>query len=159
MKVLDPCCGGKMFWFDKNDSRVLFMDNRKEDHILCDGRKFSIKPDKLGCFTCLPFQNNKFNIVVFDPPHFKDLGYKSWMAKKYGVLPIGWEVLIKSGFRECFRVLKKDGVLIFKWNEAQISIKEVLSLTTESPLFGHTTMKNNKTIWICFMKGLQNDRK
>lgn len=154
MKVLDPCCGGKMFWFDKNDPRALFMDNRKESHILCDGRKFNIKPDILGCFTCLPFPDRKFNLVVFDPPHFKNLGRKSWMAKKYGVLPIGWEVIISAGFRECFRVLKKDGVLIFKWNEAQISIKEVMSLTEYKSLFGHTTMKNNKTIWICFMKGL-----
>lgn len=22
--VLDPACGGRMFWFDKSDSRVLF---------------------------------------------------------------------------------------------------------------------------------------
>lgn len=152
MKVLDPCCGGKMFWFDKNDPRVLFMDNRKESHILCDGREFNIQPDKLGCFTNLPFADGIFKIVVFDPPHFKNLGKTSWMAKKYGVLPKDWEELISKGFKECFRVLDLEGVLVFKWNEAQISIKKVLSLTKEKPLFGHTTMKNNKTIWMCFIK-------
>lgn len=26
--VLDPACGGRMFWFDKSDSRVLFGDIR-----------------------------------------------------------------------------------------------------------------------------------
>ena len=28
--VLDPACGGRMFWFDKSDSRVLFGDVRDE---------------------------------------------------------------------------------------------------------------------------------
>lgn len=27
--ILDACCGGKMFYFDKNDPRVLFQDIRE----------------------------------------------------------------------------------------------------------------------------------
>lgn len=27
--ILDACCGGKMFYFDKHDERVLFQDIRK----------------------------------------------------------------------------------------------------------------------------------
>lgn len=111
MKVLDPCCGGKMFWFDKNDKRVLFLDKRSESHILCDGRKFNVKPDLIADFTILPFAKNKFKLVVFDPPHFKYLGEKSWLYKKYGALPKdNWKEIIKLGFKECFRVLQK------KWN-------------------------------------------
>ena len=34
--VLDPACGGRMFWFDKADSRVLFGDVRDETWELCD---------------------------------------------------------------------------------------------------------------------------
>lgn len=153
MKILDPWCGGKMFYFDKDEPRVLFMDKRQENHILCDGRKFSIKPDLLGCFTKLPFPTSEFKVVVFDPPHFKAIGEKSYMAKKYGSLPKDWEELITKGFKECFRVLESNGVLIFKWNEAQIKIADVLKLTDHKPLFGHRTMNNNKTIWLCFMKG------
>lgn len=152
MKVLDVACGGRMFYFNKIDPRVLFMDKREENHILCDGRKFQIKPKIKGCFTKIPFVNNKFKLVVFDPPHFKQLGKSSWMAKKYGVLPIDWKKLITNGFKECFRVLDADGILIFKWNEAQISIKDVLSCTDQKPLFGHRTMINNKTIWMAFIK-------
>ncbi len=37
--ILDACCGGKMFYFDKNDPRVLFQDIRKEETTLCDGRE------------------------------------------------------------------------------------------------------------------------
>ena len=35
--VLDPACGGRMFWFDKSDDRVLFGDVRDESWELCDG--------------------------------------------------------------------------------------------------------------------------
>jgi len=27
--ILDTCCGGKMFYFDKHDKRVLFQDIRQ----------------------------------------------------------------------------------------------------------------------------------
>ena len=29
MKILDVCCGSKMFWYDKNNKDVTFVDNRK----------------------------------------------------------------------------------------------------------------------------------
>lgn len=38
--ILDACCGGKMFYFDKSDGRVLFQDIRKIKTTLCDGRTF-----------------------------------------------------------------------------------------------------------------------
>ena len=28
-KIIDVCCGGKMFYFDKSDNRVLFQDIRE----------------------------------------------------------------------------------------------------------------------------------
>lgn len=28
-KILNPCCGSKMFWFDKNNPNVEFCDIRK----------------------------------------------------------------------------------------------------------------------------------
>ena len=38
---------------------------------------------------------------------------------------IAWKDMIKKGFQECFRVLKPNGTLIFKWNECRIPIKEI----------------------------------
>ena len=29
--ILDACCGGKMFWLDKNNKDVLFVDQREVD--------------------------------------------------------------------------------------------------------------------------------
>lgn len=36
MKILDPCCGSRMMWFDKQDSRAVFGDRRNEMHELKD---------------------------------------------------------------------------------------------------------------------------
>lgn len=151
-KILDACCGSRMFWFDKKNPLVLFNDIRREEHTLCDGRKLNIAPDVVSDFRNLPFKDASFKLVVFDPPHLKDLGSSSWMAKKYGVLGFNWEMDIKVGFSECIRVLEPDGVLIFKWNEIQIKLNQVLDILPQKPLFGHTTGKHGRTIWMTFMK-------
>lgn len=89
-KILDACCGSKMMWFDKNNPNVLFADIRTEKHVLCDNRVLEIKPDIEIDFTNMPFEDESFNLVVFDPPHLNKLGQNSWMAKKYGVLLPPW---------------------------------------------------------------------
>lgn len=159
MEILDPCCGSRMMYFDKQDQRVLFGDIRQEEHYLKDResiRYLEVKPDIKMDFTNLPFDDESFRLVVFDPPHLIRAGKKSWLAKKYGKLGEDWKGDIKKGFSECFRVLKDGGILIFKWNENQISVKEILSLTIEKPIFGHVTRKHKinqtATHWITFMK-------
>ena len=101
------------------------MDIRELEDTLCDGRKLIIKPDIIGDFKDIPFPNNTFKLAVFDPPHLIRAGEKSWLAKKYGKLNNDWPKEIKQGFDECMRVLEPYGILIFKWNEEQIKIKDV----------------------------------
>jgi len=150
--ILDPCCGSKMFWFDKDNTDVIFGDIRKENHILCDDRKLIIKPDVRMSFDALPFTNDLFSMVVFDPPHLVNVGENSWTYKKYGRLPADWQTLIANGFAECFRVLAKGGTLIFKWNETQIPVSQVAALAGTRPLFGHRSGKASNTHWLCFVK-------
>lgn len=150
-RVLDVCCGSKMMWFDKSNPDALFADIRKESHVLCDGRSLEINPDVQINFTNLPFDDETFYLVVFDPPHLNKLGKDSWMAKKYGRLFGNWEDDIKQGFSECMRVLKTNGTLIFKWNEFQISINKIIEVIGHKPLFGHPT-RHGKTIWMTFLK-------
>jgi len=150
--ILDPCCGGKMFWFNKSDPRVLFADIRSERYVLCDGRKFEVKPDIQIDFKKMPFKDRSFALVVFDPPHLKGAGKKGWQAKKYGSLGSDWRFEIKAGFNECMRVLADYGTLIFKWNEQSIKVSQIIKIIGCDPLFGHRTMQNNKTIWMAFMK-------
>lgn len=151
--ILDPCCGSKMFWFEKDSDGVVFGDMRRENHTLCDGRSLVISPDVQLDFTALPFASEIFDMVVFDPPHLETLGESSWMAKKYGRLLVGWQTNISAGFAECFRVLKSGGSLIFKWNEIEIPVSEVVKLAGIKPMFGHKSGKMSKTHWLCFVKG------
>ena len=75
------------------------------------------------------------------------------MAKKYGKLnDYNWKNDLEKGFSECWRVLEDFGILIFKWNERDVSVKEILNIFHKEPLFGHTTGRSGKTKWICFMK-------
>jgi len=150
--VLDACCGGRQFWFDKLDTRAIFVDNRVFSGQLCDGREFEVCPDVVGDFRDLPFLDASFKLVVFDPPHLVRCGESSWSNLKYGRLGPEWREDLRRGFAECFRVLEPGGVLIFKWNEIQIPIGEVLALTEERPLFGHRSGKRSNTHWICFIK-------
>ena len=124
----------------------------KKKTVLCDGRTLEVNPDILMDFTKMPFDDNTFYLVVFDPPHLEKAGDKSWLVKKYGKLGQRWQVDLKQGFTECFRVLKPNGTLIFKWNETQIKVKDILSLTPYKPLFGHVTKRHGGTHWFTFMK-------
>ncbi|MDN4481867.1 class I SAM-dependent methyltransferase [Demequina muriae] len=151
--ILDPCCGSRMFWFDRNHPSVVYGDIRTEQRTLCDGRTLSIFPDVPLDFRSLPYEDGAFKLVVFDPPHLRKAGEVSWMRAKYGALDADtWRDDLRAGFAECFRVLANDGVLIFKWNETQIKVREVLALTDQKPLFGHPSGKKGGTHWICFMK-------
>lgn len=155
--VLDACCGSRMFWFDKNDPRTLFVDIRKETHPIDIGTKGTIgrkpivvDPDIIADFSDLPLPDNSFNLVVFDPPHIERKEMKGIMTRKYGNLKGDWRTMISNGFSECFRVLRPGGTLIFKWSESDHPVSEVLKLTDHKPLFGHRTSKT--THWYTFMK-------
>lgn len=153
--VLDACCGSRMFWYDKHDDRCLFVDIRRETYV-CDVRPgrsaTAIDPDVIADFTCLPFADDTFVHVVFDPPHTLKMSPTTRTVKKYGTLTEGWQEMLRKGFAECFRVLRPGGTLIFKWSEIHIRLSEVLKLTSEKPLYGHKSAKQQTTHWIAFIK-------
>ena len=151
-RILDACCGSRMFWFNKTNPDVIFMDCREHEEILTRGQPLVVKPDVFGDFRNMDFEDNSFHLVVFDPPHLM-VKENSWLFKKYGGLnKETWKDDLKRGFSECFRVLKPNGILIFKWAESNIPLKEVLQCTDQEPLFGHKTKKGGTTIWVAFMK-------
>ena len=156
--ILDECCGSKMCWFDRNDDRGIFCDKRAERHTLNDKtakggqRDLVIAPNVISDFTALPFPSNYFQLVVFDPPHYKSIGNKSWLRAKYGRLEGEWRFMLRDGFSECFRVLVPGGTLIFKWASVEFPLSEILKLTQERPLFGHNSGKHSLTHWVTFTK-------
>jgi SAM-dependent methyltransferase len=159
-RVLDPCCGSRMMWFDRQHPDVVFGDQRSESVTVTDRsrgnasgqRTIHIAPDALLDFRALPFADCSFKLVAFDPPHLVQAGPRSWLAAKYGKLGLDWRDDLRAGFAECFRVLAVDGVLVFKWNETQVKLREVLALTPHQPLFGNTSGKKAGTHWLVFMK-------
>ncbi|MDD6338356.1 MAG: SAM-dependent methyltransferase [Lentisphaeria bacterium] len=158
--ILDACCGSRMFWFDKAHPNAVYMDNRELDETLCDGRRIVVKPDVIGDFRHMPFADGTFRLVVFDPPHLKGkpltAARRTEQMKKHGCLNRNtWKDDIRAGFQECFRVLIPCGVLVFKWNEYQIPIRQVIPLAPERPLFGQ---RGGKTHWLVFVKPLFNHK-
>jgi SAM-dependent methyltransferase len=156
--VLDVCCGQRSFWFDRDDPRALFIDKRRETlpiDVGTPGTKgrapIVVDPDMLADFSALPFDDESFHLVVFDPPHVQREEALGILTRRYGHLTGDWREMLRKGFSECFRVLKPNGVLVFKWAESQFKVKEILNLTPAKPLFGHHTSKT--THWAVFMKG------
>lgn len=138
--ILDACCGSRMFWFDKQNPNVLFADNRKLETTMKDRdklRKLEINPDVIHDFTDMPYPDKSFKLVIFDPPHLINGGDNSWLVKKYGRLNQDWQTQLKKGFDECMRVLEDYGTLVFKWNETQITVSEIIKAIEYKPLIGH----------------------
>lgn len=153
MKILDVCCGSKMFWYNKEEPHITFMDIRDEVLTYTDRnavRKVKVNPDIVADFRNIPFADDSFDLVVFDPPHLIHVGDNSWLAKKYGKLDKNtWPQDLKLGFDECMRVLKPNGTMLFKWNEEQIKTKDVFEAFGQQPILGD---KRSKTRWSVFIK-------
>ncbi len=151
--ILDVTAGSRMFWWDKQNPNVVFSDKRQETYTAMDRGKeriIEVKTDVIADFRKLPFDDESFHLVVFDPPHLVKAGDSSWLVKKYGKLDKStWPQDLKRGFDECMRVLKPNGTLVFKWNDDQIKLSEVLKAMHAMPLFGD---KRSKTHWLFFMK-------
>lgn len=156
--ALDACAGSRMFWFNRDDPRALYVDKRFERHELPDvssagGRRLLVvEPELQADFTALPFRDDTFALVVFDPPHLVRNGKSGWLAKKYGKLGADWQDDIRAGFAECFRVLRPMGTLVFKWMENDIPLSKILPLAPAAPLIGQRGGRTGKTHWLVFLK-------
>ena len=160
MKILDATCGAKNMWFQPNHPFVTFLDKRDGKYMnhLFD-RTTNINPDVVGDWTKkLPFDDEYFDMVLFDPPHIiRDKVNKCNMDVLYGYLQKDtWRMDLQKGIQELFRVLKNEGVFVFKWGQSHVLIDEILRLFPYKPLFGNKNKdisKNDKdTIWLVFLK-------
>lgn len=148
--VLDACCGGESFYF-REHPEVLTCDLEPRVATLCDGRAFECAPDVVCDFTDLPFDDETFSLVVFDPPHLtRGAG---WQATKYGVLDHDWKDELGRGFSECWRVLRPQRTLVFKWSDVQVGLAELRPLFPAPPLLGNRRPRASGTHWLLFFKG------
>lgn len=158
-KIIDATCGSRSMWFDKQNKDTVFCDIRRGEYEKDFGKGHGgvkhliIDPDIVCDFTDLPFDDNTFYLAVFDPPHYQNLSEKAWLRASYGSLDENWKKVIHDGFWECMRVLKPNGVLIFKWAEVKFTVSQLIEAIECKPLFGHRSGKKAQTHWLCFMKG------
>lgn len=157
-KILDVTCGGRSIWFNKNHPLAVYTDKREGQWERQFGkqypgiRKVKVDPDVIADFRDLPFPDESFHLVVFDPPHAEDLSDKSWTKTMYGSLGSDWREMLRRGVDECMRVLVPYGTLIFKWAEVEFTTREVIDAIGREPLFGHHSGKKSTTHWLAFMK-------
>ena len=160
-KILDMTCGSRTIWFNKHHPDAVYVDKRCLDERGIFGksnaspRQCNVSPDVQCDFTDLPFEDNTFKLVVFDPPHLIKAKETAWLVKKYGKLEEGWQDMLRDGFREGMRVLQPDGVMVFKWAESHIPAQDVWKAIGQKPLFGHHSGKKSGTFWGVFMKGVE----
>jgi len=163
LEILDATCGGRSIWLpdQKENDRTLFIDKREREPGFTgqEGRTYSVEPDEVQDFRDLPYGDEAFSLVVFDPPHLmRDDGMEQltgYITKSYGALHAEtWQSDLRAGFEELWRVLEPSGTLVFKFADNAVDFSKVLELAPRSPLFGTTTKKNSKceNRWFVFHK-------
>lgn len=149
-KILDITAGNRSTWHWKDCPYATFLDKRKEKYKVY-GQTIDINPDVIGEWNNLPFGDNTYDLVYFDPPHLFD-GNESIVAKKYTTLnPKTWKQDLRQAFDEAYRVCKPGGFLQFKWCEGRVKISEI-DFGKWKKLFGTRTGKSGNTIWIICLK-------
>ena len=153
--ILDATCGLREMWFQKDDPDTIYLDRRK-GAISSKWRQYGgnkiIRVTVQADNRYLPFRNETFSLVVYDPPHHvrdADGTYQDLYGKLSGKT---WIKDIWTASRELFRVLKIGGFLILKWSESSKKVRRVVALFPSPPLFG--TKSKSHTYWIVFRKGI-----
>lgn len=143
MKILDLTSGNRGIWFDKNYRDACFIDIRPETN-----------PTHVADSGALPFDDNDFDLVVFDPPHVNS-GANSNTTKCYGHHTAAQvRTFVAAAAKEAHRVTCPDALMAFKWNDHDQKLDIVLCLMAPwwEPLFGAKTASRTKhsstTQWV-----------
>ncbi len=153
-EILDACCGGRHWWWDKAHPLAVYMDKRVEPMGSCDVRpNWCCEPDLVGDFRAMPFPDDTFQLVLFDPPHIVRENASGYIVQKFGALePDTEQTDLARGFAECWRVLRPGGSLVFKWAERLDRVEQHFPAT---PIVGTRSPRGGQTRWFIFYKPLE----
>ena len=120
---------------DVTYSKGVFYKNIEEPKL-----KFDLVPQKEGVIQAdcrdLPLKDNSLGSIMFDPPFLATKGpslginnESNKLNKRFGVYPTEIELFkfYKESLKEFYRLLKKNGFLIFKIQDKVSSSKQYLS--------------------------------
>lgn len=156
-EILDACCGGRMWWWDKAHPLAVYMDERVAPSGSRPNRpNWKIEPDIRGDFRDMPFSAESFQLVLFDPPHEVRPSPPGGNVRiQYGSLhPATEQSDLSRGFAECWRVLRSGGTLVFKWAG---DLGRVSPHFPATPIVGTRNLHKRSSLgtrWLIFYKPL-----
>lgn len=124
-RVLDPCCGSRMMWFDRQTPMPCLATSataarpvrrpHPSDRARCaDGLHGPAVPRRHLQARCVR------------PPHLRHAGPKSWLRAKYGVLGDNWREDIRKGLQSASACWPTMACSSSSEAEDQVKIKEML---------------------------------
>jgi hypothetical protein len=148
MRILDMSAGYRAIWFNRLHPDTVFVDIRPQ-----------VSPTVIANTEILPFPNNVFDLVVFDPPHVVN-GRGSKMGETYGsFLADEIKQTIQKSSAEAYRCSTGNALMAFKWNDHDVRLGRLIDLMEGwEPLFGHQVATRHKhrssTYWVLLHKRL-----
>ena len=148
MKILDLSAGNRAIWFNRNHPNATYIDIRSE-----------VNPDICCDSADLPFAAGEFDLVVFDPLH-KNFSGNIGFGRCYGPAQSMGDIrsTIKGTAREAWRVTGPNGLMAYKWSDADLKLTKVVGLLAPwwEPLFGHghrpQQRQRGMTSWVMLMR-------
>lgn len=169
--ILDATAGNRAIYQTKYSENIIYLDRQK---------KLERKPTVFADFKYLPFKENVFDTILFDPPYywgtdnpwytipdsatyFKRFGEYRRAPRYYGVdqYPNKTKLInaLFFGLKELGRVLKSDGLLWLKWCEVKmrlVKLEPLLEIFNEMLRLEIKdklqTHSSCQTYWVAFMK-------
>ena len=156
--MLDATAGNRMIWGKNKQqqiNKVIFIDKEF---------RLAIPPDIFADHRHLPFRDDVFNCVIYDPPFQYDSCPPPWWndptnkGRWYGFYSSRRETItmVAHAVREFLRVSKR---LCLKWNDNDIPLWKILSLfrgwnEINRNEFYSKAGGTHKTYWVTFIKSM-----
>lgn len=169
--ILDATAGNRTMWKHKKCEGIIYSDIEKN---------LKVKPTIFADNRQLPFRDETFSTIFFDPPH--DIGVddsdiltmgkfalkearatEKRLHTYYGLYYIKTvDDMIKLLYytqKEFMRILKYSGLLWLKWNDVAMQLNRVLAIFADWKILliipqtstSHT-MGTKQTYWVCMIK-------
>jgi len=164
--ILDATCGPKGMYHGLTrqftTEEIIFIDVRKGTFtsINYPDKSVTVQPDILADDRHLPFRDNTFTLIIFDPPHGQ-YSMKSYLGPRFGGLTSReLRYLFIYANIEFHRVLKTPGYLLIKCvdsDDYDYKVKRAftnfkLLLDIKYPSQAHTKGSKTNTHWLLYVK-------